>query len=71
MPTQKELEQFVQACRDKFEIGNPNATVFMIAKSFDIMVAIILHLEEVGDDFTGDESDVFGVMHQIIANRPR
>ena len=71
MPTQEELEQFVQACRDKFEIGNPNATVFMIAKPFDILVAVILHLEAVGDDFTGGESDIFGVMHQIIDNRAR
>ena len=71
MPTQKELEQFVQACLDKFEIGNPNANVFMIAKTSDIIIGIILHLEQVGDDFTGDESDIFGVMHQIIDNRAR
>jgi hypothetical protein len=71
MPNQEELEQFIQACRDKFEIGNPNADVFMIAKTSDIIIGIILHLEQVGDDFTGDESDIFGVMHQIIANRPR
>jgi len=71
MPNQEELEQFVQACRDKFEIGNPNATVFMIAKTSDIIIGIILHLEAVGDDFTGDEADIWGVMHQIIANRPR
>ena len=71
MPTQEELEKFIQVCRDRFEIGNPNATVFMIAKPFDILVAIILHLETVGDDFTGGEADVFGVMHQIVANRPR
>ena len=69
MPTQ--LEQFIQACRDKFEIGNPNADVFMIAKTSDIIIGIILHLEQVGDGFTGDEADIYGVMHQIIANRPR
>jgi len=71
MPTQEELEQFIQACRDRFEIGNPNADVFMIAKTSDIIIGVVLHLEAVGDDFTGDESDIFGVMHQIIANRPR
>jgi len=71
MPTQEELEQFIQACRDRFEIGNPNATVFMIAKTSDIIIGIVLHLEQVGDDFTGDEADIWGVMHQIIANRPR
>ena len=71
MPNQEELEQFIQACRDRFEIGNPNADVFMIAKTSDIIIGIVLHLEQVGDDFTGDESDIFGVMHQIIANRPR
>jgi hypothetical protein len=71
MPNQEELEQFVQACRDKFEIGNPNADVFMIAKTSDIIIGIILHLEQVGDDFTGGECDIFGVMHQIIANRPQ
>jgi hypothetical protein len=71
MPNQEELEQFIQACRDRFEIGNPNATVFPIAKTLDIIVGVVLHLEAVGDNFTGDESDVFDVMHQIIANRPR
>jgi hypothetical protein len=71
MPTQEELEQFIQACRDKFEIGNPNADVFMIAKTSDIIIGVILHLEQVGDDFTGGECDIFGVMHQIIDNRAR
>lgn len=71
MPTQEELEKFVQACRDQFEIGNPNATIFPIAKSFDIMVAIILHLEVVSDDFTGGDADISGVLHQLLANRAR